>query len=261
MTRWLRGRGVADRLVAATLGVPAGPIVALLVLAVRRHDPGPGLIRLERVGRHGRPFRQWKLRSMRTGGGPGAGPPITGARDPRVTTLGRRLRHLRLDEVPQLLNVIAGQMALLGPRPEAPAYVDLTDRRWQEVLRARPGIAGPTQVLVADWEATVVAAADDPDAYRSVVLPLKLGIDLWYVRNASPWIDLLVIGALARRFVGSPYRTALCARVVAEVSEAAVLAGATAGMTSAGTAERRSWFGGWRRRVVARIRISIGACQ
>ncbi len=230
---------------AVALGALAAPVVALLVVAVRRHDPGPGLIRLERIGRDGRPFGQWKLRSMRVDDGSGAGAPITRAGDPRVTVLGRRLRHLRLDEVPQLLNVVAGQMALLGPRPEAPAYVDLADRRWQEVLRARPGIAGPTQVLVADWEAAVVAAADDPDAYRSVVLPLKLAIDLWYVRNASPWIDVLVLAALLRRFVASPHGTALHARVVAEVPEAGMLVDAD---HRAGGAGRR--FAG-----------SIGACQ
>ena len=225
MPAWLRARWPADRLVAAVLGTLGAPVVAVLVVAVRRHDRGPGLIRLERVGRHGRRFRQWKLRSMRVDDGSRPGASITGAEDPRVTALGRRLRHLRLDEVPQLLNVVAGQMALLGPRPEAPPYVDLDDRRWQEVLRARPGIAGPTQVLVADWEADVVAGSEDPDAYRSVVLPLKLAIDLWYVRNASAWIDLLIVIALARRFFGSPYRTALYARVAADVPEAEMLTG------------------------------------
>ncbi len=198
-------------------------------MAVRRHDPGPGLIRLERIGRHGRPFRQWKLRSMRTGNGGGPSAPITAAEDPRVTSLGRRLRHFRLDEVPQLINVVAGEMALLGPRPEAPAYVDLSEGRWREVLDARPGIAGPTQVLVADWEAEVVAASDDPDAYRRTVLPLKLAIDVWYVRNASPAIDVLVLTALVQRFFGSPRRTALYARVAADVPEAVMLTGADGG--------------------------------
>jgi lipopolysaccharide/colanic/teichoic acid biosynthesis glycosyltransferase len=128
-----------------------------------------------------------------------------------------------LDELPQLINVLAGHMALLGPRPETPAYVDLTDERWREVLRARPGLAGPTQVLVADWEMQFVASADHADAYGAVIVPLKLAIDLWYVQKASPWIDLLVVTALAQRFIGPPTRTALYARVAAEVPAAVLL--------------------------------------
>lgn len=225
MTPWLRARGPIDRAVAAMLAVVLSPLVTTLLVLIRRHDKGRALIRLERIGHRGQRFRQWKLRTMRADNGLGltVGLPITSADDPRITPLGRRLRRYRLDELPQLLNVIAGEMALLGPRPETPAFVDLSDRRWRHVLEARPGIAGPTQVLVADWEAEVVARSEDPDAYRSVVLPLKLAIDEWYLGNASPWVDVLVVTALIQRFMGAPEQTGLYARVTADVPELAAL--------------------------------------
>jgi len=222
---WLRVRWPLDSLVALVLAGLLSPIVSALAVMVRLHDPGPALIRLERVGQNGQPFWQWKLRSMRStsASGSSTGAPITVADDPRVTELGRHLRRWRIDELPQLINVIAGQMALLGPRPETPSYVDLADSRWQEVLRARPGIAGPTQILVADWEEEFVASNQDGDTYGNVVVPLKLAIDLWYVRSASPWIDLLVLIALFQRFFGPPSRTALYVRVMREVPAASLL--------------------------------------
>jgi lipopolysaccharide/colanic/teichoic acid biosynthesis glycosyltransferase len=225
MKLWLRARGPLDRAVALILAALTSPVISVLSLMVRRHDPGPGLIRLERVGRHGQRFYQWKLRSMRRAdeSRTSLGAPISGANDPRVTKLGRHLRKWRLDELPQLINVISGEMALVGPRPETPSYVDLADPRWAEVLRVRPGIAGPTQVLVADWEADFVARACDADAYGATVLPLKLAIDGWYVRRASPWLDLLVIVALVQRFFGPPTRSALYAWVLAEVPAASML--------------------------------------
>jgi lipopolysaccharide/colanic/teichoic acid biosynthesis glycosyltransferase len=125
-----------DRVLAVILGVVLSPVVVVLAAVVRRHDPGPGLIRLARVGRNGQPFRQWKPRTMRMDEGVASGQAITSAADPRVTPFGRRLRRYRLDEFPQLLNVVTGQMALVGPRPETPSYVDLGDSLWQEVLQA-----------------------------------------------------------------------------------------------------------------------------
>jgi lipopolysaccharide/colanic/teichoic acid biosynthesis glycosyltransferase len=92
-------------------------------------------------------------------------------------------------------------MALVGPRPEAPAYVDVADSTWQAVLAARPGIAGPTQLLVADWEAAVVGTGDG-DLYAERILPVKLAIDRWYVEHASPRVDGLVLVGLARRLLG-----------------------------------------------------------
>jgi lipopolysaccharide/colanic/teichoic acid biosynthesis glycosyltransferase len=111
-------------------------------------------------------------------------------------------------------------MALLGPRPETPPFVDLHDPRWQAVLRARPGIAGPTQVIVHGWEAGLPAASED--VYREVLLPVKLAIDAWYLEHASPALDLRVVVALGQSMFGR-HRTVLHARVEAAVPSAGTL--------------------------------------
>lgn len=197
MSRWLRWRVRVDRVVAAVLLVPAVPVVALAALAVRRHDGGPALIRVTRVGRGGAPFGMWKVRTMAAAGPGGLAPgdPVAGRDDPRVTPVGRLLRRARVDELPQLWNIARGQMALVGPRPEDPAYVDPADPAWEQVLRAPPGVAGVTQALVHRWEAEVVAAGG-AEAYRRTVLPVKLAMDGWYVRSACPSVDLCALRAL-----------------------------------------------------------------
>lgn len=237
MSRWLRLRWTADRLVAAVLGVVLAPLVGVVAVLVRRHDGGPALVALPRVGRAGRPFAIRKLRSMpfvQPDGGAG-GSPLTTAGDARVTPLGRTLRRTRLDEVPQLLNVVEGQMALLGPRPETPPFVDLDDPRWQDVLRARPGIAGPTQVIVHHWESRLPAGGED--VYRHELLPVKLAIDAWYLRRASPWLDVVVVVSLVQSMLHPGGSTALHRRVLREVPEAALLAAGPAAGTDAGTAD------------------------
>jgi len=152
--------------------------------------------------------------------GSAGGPPITAAADARVTPFGRRLRKCRLDELPQLWNVVRGDMAVIGPRPEAPEYVSPDDDRWTAVLRAKPGIAGPTQLVVAEWEAGLVGTGQG-DAYAERILPVKLAIDRWYVEQASPRIDLVVLAALFQRLALGRSRTALHGLVEAAVPTAA----------------------------------------
>ena len=214
---WLRVRWPVDRVIAALLSVPVSVVVGVLAALVRLGDGGPGLVRLRRVGEGGSEFLMWKLRTMRAGrdGALADGSPIAGGQDRRITGLGRVLRHSRLDELPQLYNVVTGQMALLGPRPETPEYVDADDPRWACVLSARPAIAGPTQVVANRWEPAMLG--DDPDRpYREVVLPVKLAIDQWYVRNASPWVDILVVASLAQQFVLRRPETFVHARLARE---------------------------------------------
>jgi lipopolysaccharide/colanic/teichoic acid biosynthesis glycosyltransferase len=205
MSWWLVARDPLDRAVAAVVGVTLVPLVGLLAALARGTTPGPAIVRLRRIGRHGRPFMLLKLRTMRTArndGTAGGGELTAGRDDRRITRLGRYLRASRLDELPQLLHVLTGTMAVIGPRPETPAYVDQDDPRWQAVLRVRPGIAGPTQALVHDWEEHLLAdAPPGDDVYGDLVLPLKLAVDEWYVRNASPLADLVVIASLVERFV------------------------------------------------------------
>lgn len=196
MSRWLRWRLVLDRLVALPLLAGAAPVVAMAAVVVRR-DGSPALIRVTRIGRDGVPFRMWKIRTMAPGrpDGLAGGVALTARDDVRVTSAGRLLRRARFDELPQLWNIARGEMGLVGPRPEAPEYVDLTSRDWQAVLEAPPGVAGVTQALVREWEPEVIASGGE-DAYRQQILPLKLAIDRWYVRAACPAVDLDIARAL-----------------------------------------------------------------
>jgi lipopolysaccharide/colanic/teichoic acid biosynthesis glycosyltransferase len=236
-TRWLRARTVLDRAVAAVLLVPTGPLLLVLGLLVRRQDGGPALVRLPRVGRYGDEFRIHKLRTMRVAApGDPVGSTLTAAGDHRITPLGHALRRWRVDELAQLLDVVGGRMALLGPRPETPPFVDRRDPRWVEVLSVRPGIAGPTQVIVHGWEAELPEAGED--LYREVLLPVKLAIDAWYLRHASPLLDVRVVVALVQSMVGRP-RTVLHRLVERAVPGAATLGDDLAAASAARTAPHR----------------------
>ncbi len=198
------------------------PALVFLAILIRATSPGPAFIRLSRVGQDGEPFLMWKLRSMRTG--TGRGPAITAAGDRRITDVGRAMRRTHVDELPQLLNVVAGQMALVGPRPESPEYVDLTDPRWTVILRSRPGMIGPTQLMVHRHEAEFLARAGE-SGYRSELLPVKLAIDEWYVCRASLRLDAAVVFAFMERLVLRRDSSRLLRRVREEVPESASLAG------------------------------------
>lgn len=201
MTRWLRIRVSMDRLFAAIMAIMASPIMAACAWRVWAHDGGPPFIKVPRVGRGGRAFGMWKIRTMRVGGDDGlaAGARLTGTGDDRITPVGRTLRQHHLDELPQLLNVVAGDMSLLGPRPEDPAYVRLGQEIWRTVLDMPPGLAGMTQLAVGDWEQRTIA--ERPDEYERTVLPTKLTLDAWYVKNANMRVDAKILAALARHLL------------------------------------------------------------
>lgn len=219
MSRWLAFRVRLDRVLAAIALVGAAPVLAICAVLVKR-DGGPAFVRVPRVGRHGRTFGMWKVRTMTaaTPDGVASGPSLAlGERDARITPIGAKLRRWRLDELGNLLNVVSGDMALLGPRPEAPEYVDLDDPRWQQVLAAPPAIAGPTQVLVEAWEQELLSTGG-VDAYRADVLPVKLAVDAWYVRAARPSDDLAVLRSVLG-WVGRRRSRTLLARVRPQVPE------------------------------------------
>lgn len=200
---WLRLRFVLDRVAAAGALLALVPVVVVLAVAVRLNDGGPAFVRVERMGRGFRPFRMLKLRTMRADGpnGRAKGAPLTSAHDDRVTSVGKRMRAYHLDEIPQLWNVVRGEMLLFGPRPETPEYVDEAQRDWRFMLRVPPGIAGPTQMIVGDWERNLIEADPSGDSYRHTVLPVKLAIDRWYLETLTPRSDLRVALALAKRFI------------------------------------------------------------
>jgi FlaA1/EpsC-like NDP-sugar epimerase/lipopolysaccharide/colanic/teichoic acid biosynthesis glycosyltransferase len=166
------------------------PVMALVAVAVAVDSAGPVIYGARRVGRHGREFTMWKFRSMARGADL-VGPDVTGAYDFRVTRVGAFLRRTKLDELPQLVNVLAGQMSLVGPRPEAPGYVALWTEEERDILRFRPGITGPNQVSYIDEENLLVG---DPDAvYESELMHAKLVVDLEYARGFSLRHDVTIL--------------------------------------------------------------------
>jgi lipopolysaccharide/colanic/teichoic acid biosynthesis glycosyltransferase len=158
------------------------PVLVTIALLVLLRDGPPVLFHQTRVGRCGRPFRIWKFRTMRQGEG---GIRVTAAGDRRVTRIGAWLRRLKLDELPQLFNVLKGDMSLIGPRPEVPEYVDFESPTWQAVLQVRPGITDPATLLYRDEEALLAASGDVEGSYRQRVLPEKLAANLDYLNRRS----------------------------------------------------------------------------
>lgn len=183
------GASAAGLLMLAPLGLCAAAAIA-------REDGRPMIYRATRVGRYGRPFTMYKLRTMRRDAA-SRGPAITTAADPRVTRVGRLLRRTRIDELPQLWNVLRGEMSLVGPRPEDPAYVALYTPAQRVVLTVRPGITGLAQLAFAD-ETRRLRPGHAHEDYVNVVLPAKLVIDLEYVATLSPWRDLRILARTAR---------------------------------------------------------------
>jgi lipopolysaccharide/colanic/teichoic acid biosynthesis glycosyltransferase len=166
---------------------PAFFILAALILC---NDGRPVFFSQMRVGRKGKVFRIWKFRTMSTGT---EGSAITAAGDRRITRLGGALRRYKLDELPQLFNVVKGEMSLVGPRPEVPEYVELQEPIWQAILQVRPGVTDLATLLYRDEEKLLGTASDPNALYRETVLPAKLIMNLAYLKSRSVWRDLNLI--------------------------------------------------------------------
>ncbi len=182
-----------DVIVAASVLVVFEPLMAAIALMVAATSRGPIFFRHTRVGRDGREFAMLKFRTMRDSAG---GPAVTRDGDPRITSFGRLLRRTKLDELPQFWNVLRGDMALVGPRPEAADYVDLRDRRWRAVLAARPGVTDPTTVRLRNEESLLASAGRDHDTfYREHLVPLKLDGYRQYLMQRTWRRDVAVLGS------------------------------------------------------------------
>jgi lipopolysaccharide/colanic/teichoic acid biosynthesis glycosyltransferase len=192
-----------QRMLALCALVIASPLIALLAILVRLDSPGPALYRAVRVGVGGRQFRCLKLRTMRWAPGEAGVGAITARDDDRVTRLGRVLRRLRLDELPQLINVVRGEMNLVGPRPEDPRFVDIADPLHRLVFTAKPGITGLAQLEFVDESDRL---GHDPAAvervYRETVLPAKLAVDARYLRERSWRLDAWILARTAAAVLG-----------------------------------------------------------
>ncbi len=191
-----------DIVFALTFLVLLSPLLLVFSLLVALTSPGGAFFRQVRVGKEGRAFRLLKFRTMRQGS-EAKGQLTIGGRDPRVTDVGYFLRKTKLDELPQLWNVLCGHMSVVGPRPEVPRYVDLYTPEQRAVLSVRPGITGMASIDYID-ESEILARASDPEsAYVRDVMPAKLALDLRYVRERSFALDLRIISAtIGRVFFG-----------------------------------------------------------
>src|SRR5574337_504637 len=156
------------------------PVFLLVAIAIKLNSPGPVFYAQERVGRHGKTFRVLKFRSM-VANADQAGPSLTGNADPRVTRMGRWLRLLKIDELPQLINVLKGDMSLVGPRPEIPAIVVQYTEEQRTALDVKPGITGPTQLAWVGESDTFPPGVDTYEYYATRFVQEKLKIDLEYV--------------------------------------------------------------------------------
>jgi lipopolysaccharide/colanic/teichoic acid biosynthesis glycosyltransferase len=178
--------------VASGLGlIVLSPLLLLTALAVRLDTPGPVFYRAQRVGKDGVPFCLYKFRSM-VFDADRRGPGITAARDRRVTRTGAFLRRTKLDELPQLINVLRGEMSLVGPRPEDPRYVVHYTPEQRQVFCARPGITSPASLRYRD-ESSLLAGQDWERVYIEQIMPHKLAIELDYLAGRSLFTDLGLI--------------------------------------------------------------------
>ncbi len=180
-----------DIVAAAVLALVLAPVMLLIAALVRLDCPGPVLFRQVRVGRRLRPFQIFKFRTMVVEAERN-GPGITIGRDPRVTRVGRILRRFDLDELPSLLNVLRGDMSIVGPRPEVPEYLPYYTEEQRQVFSVRPGLTDLGTLAFRNEAAYLVS--DDPQrVYVQEILPRKLALNLEYVKNRSFLLDLRLI--------------------------------------------------------------------
>ena len=177
--RWL------DLMIAGIAMVPAAPILGLAAIAIRLESRGHPIYRQRRIGLHGEPFEMLKLRTMVSGAEhQGAGLAVNYG-DPRITRVGHFLRRFSLDELPNLVNVLRGEMSLVGPRPTIQAQVDQYTDRQRRRLEARPGLTGWAQV----------------NGRASLPWPERIELDLWYVEHATLMLDIKILWLTARMLV------------------------------------------------------------
>ncbi len=191
---YFRLKSLPDRIAAALFLIPGLPIIGLLILAVRLTSRGPGIFRQVRTGKDGKPFMMLKIRTMVVDAEAGTGAVWAKKKDPRVTWLGKILRKLHLDEFPQLFNVLRGEMAFVGPRPERPEFVSVLKQElpgYENRLAILPGVTGLAQINLP------------PDTDLESVRR-KLALDLAYIEEANAWLDTRMFLCTFGRVLGLP---------------------------------------------------------
>ncbi len=200
-SRSLRAKRALDLIVAVPATILLSPLLIVIAIVIKLDSRGPVFFRQQRVGQFGRLFRIFKFRTM-TRDAETQGAPITVGQDRRVTRSGRFLRKYKLDEAPQLLNVVKGEMSLVGPRPEVPRYVELYTEEQRQILAWKPGITSPASIAYSD-ESELLAEQSDPEAfYRARLMPAKIREDLNYSRRATVWSDCVIMARTFLRIFG-----------------------------------------------------------
>ena len=186
---------------SSTIGlVVLSPALALIAIGIGISSPGPIFYRGVRTGRYGKPFRILKFRTM-VANAAEVGGPSTGQHDPRVTRFGAFLRRFKLDELPNLICVLRGQMSIVGPRPEVPQYTSLYEGEEKLILSVRPGITDLSSIRFIDL-ASHIGAENVDAAFESRVLPIKNRLRVQYVKERTFWIDMKIIGSTLAKLFG-----------------------------------------------------------
>jgi lipopolysaccharide/colanic/teichoic acid biosynthesis glycosyltransferase len=180
----------------------SAPVLVAVALWIKLDSQGPVLFRQERVGLRGRLFAIYKFRTMQVGAAE-KGPQITIGADPRITQVGAFLRKYKLDEFPQFVNVLVGDMSIVGPRPEVPRYMALYPLEARNlILSVRPGITDLASIVYRD-ESVLLASAEDAEAlYVQEILPAKLEHYIQYVQKRSFWFDMVIVWRTAAAVLG-----------------------------------------------------------
>ncbi len=190
---------IFDRVMALVGLLVLWPVLLVVAVLIRVKMPGgPVIFKQKRVGRNGKLFTMYKFRSMTVGHG---GSSVSVAGESRITPLGAKLRHYKLDELPELWNVLIGDMSFVGPRPDVPGYADMLQGSAREVLKLRPGITGPASLKYRDEE-DILAEQPDPQRYNDeVIFPDKVRINLYYLHHYSfiKDIEMIFCTVLGRR--------------------------------------------------------------
>jgi len=170
----------------------ASPVLLVIAILIKKEDGGPVFYRGVRVGRFGKPFRIFKFRTMVVNAEK-LGGPSTADDDPRISKVGKSIRKFKLDELPQLINVLKGEMSIVGPRPEVQMYVDMFTEEEEAILNVRPGITDWASIWNPD-EGAILAGSPDPEkTYMEKIRPEKIRLQLKYVEEKSLWVDFEII--------------------------------------------------------------------
>jgi lipopolysaccharide/colanic/teichoic acid biosynthesis glycosyltransferase len=207
-SRWASGKRAFDILVSLTLLIALLPALLLLAAAIKLDSKGPVFFKVPRVGHRGRPLMMLKFRKMQDAA---SGGPLTAERDPRLTRIGEALMKTRLDELPQLWDVLRGRMSIVGPRPEDPRFVALHPDDYDFILSVRPGITGLSQLAYAQ-ESGIIDPTRPVEDYIERLVPQKLILDKLYATRSDLRLDLsilywTIVAVLLRRPVAVSRRT------------------------------------------------------